>query len=74
MKVYKVTFIVPYGRHICVVVSDNNIDALNLALHKLHSIHQTIYDNKDIDSIVEELPLLSKNNKEEIILIDGYEE
>lgn len=74
MNVYKVTFTVHYGRHICIVIANNNINALDLALNKLYSTHQTIYDIKDIDSDVEELSLLSKNNKEEVIFIDGYEE
>lgn len=74
MNVYKVTFIVPYGKHICIVVANNNINALDLALYELHAKYQTIYDEEDIDKEVEELPLLPKNNKEEVIFIDGYEE
>lgn len=74
MNVYKITFKVPYGTHICVVTSNNDIDALDLALHKLYSTNQTIYNNEDIDIEIEELPLLSKNNKKEVIFIDGYEE
>lgn len=72
MKVYKVTFIVPYGKHICIVSANNNIKALTLALSKLENI--TIYHKNDINSNAEELPLLPKNDKEEVIFIDGYEE
>lgn len=74
MNVYKVILKVPYGKHICIVTSNNDIDALDLALHELYSTCQTIYNNEDIDSYIEELPLLSNNNKEEVIFIDGYEE
>lgn len=74
MNVYKITFCVPYGKHICIVVANNGINALDLALYKLHAVHQTFYNNEDIDKNVEELPLLSKNDKEEVIFIDGYEE
>lgn len=74
MNVYKVTFKVPYGTHICIVVANDNFKALNLALRELHEEYQTIYDDKDIDNDIEELPLLPKNDKEEVIFVDGYEE
>lgn len=74
MNVYKVTFKVPYGTHICIVVANNNINALDLALYELHAKHQTIYNEEDIYKEVKELSLLPKNDKEEVIFIDGYEE
>lgn len=74
MNVYKVIFDVPYGTHVCVVTAKDKINALDLALHKLYSTNQTVYKDEDVESNIEELPLLSKTNKEEAIFIWGYEE
>lgn len=74
MNVYSVTLTVYYGKYICIVTSNNYTDALNLALHELQSNPKTLYDNEVIGTYVEELHLLPKDNKEEVVFIDGYEE
>lgn len=74
MNVYVITFYVPYGRHICIVTAIDKINALYLASKELHSTYQTVYRAEDVESHVEELPLLPKSNKEEVIFISGYEE
>lgn len=74
MNTYIVKFKVPYGKHICLVTSNDDINALDLALHELYSKHYTIYSNEDVDSEIIKLPLKSESNKEEVLFIDGYEE
>lgn len=74
MDVYKVIFKDPSGKHICVVTAHDAIYALELASNELRSVWQTEYRANLITSEVTKLPLLSKNDKEKVIFIEGYEE
>ena len=74
MNVFKVIFNVPYGKHICVVAAINGDKALQLALNELHANNITDYNDKDIESVVARLPLLSRNDIEKVIFIESYEE
>lgn len=73
MNVYVVTICFPYGLYICIVSAKDDINALNLSLSKFYKENSKT-NPSEVDSYIKELPVISKNDVEEVLYFNSYEE